>query len=334
MRFLFDENDFLELLSKISNPNNASAASPISSWGLIKIQLRTRSHSELRHVYEGLHPRYRQSGLDDESQSWFAAERIRVGKKVAAMASVPVSRQLLKRGCPNESRPLVWQTALGCLSQGDERGTNNKQQSCKAHTINPDPWTGSLLKAEFDSLAREVERVELLVDDLVHLDVQSTALDANFFPFEDILDACLMAFTRDTTIPSACGTSQGRESVVVVEPLPPCGVVPFRGLVFYAAPLCYLYEDEDKLYGVFRAMYTQYFCRLHHVSSDSRDIIGLARTFEDLLMSHDPHLFFHMATQIEAPTPPSLKEPADPTTLYLIFISLFCGGGGSASHRF
>lgn len=193
------------------------------------------------------------------------------------MASVPVSRQLLKRGCPNESRPRVWENALG-----EEKGA------------------GPLLRAEFELLMQEVDRVELLIDDLVHLDVQSTALDANFFPFEDILDACLMAFTRDASIVAACKINRSPEPIPKDSPFPPCGVVPFRGLVFYAAPLCYLYrhDEEHKLYGFFRALYCKYFCRLHHISSDSRDIIALAKTFEDLLMAHDPALFFHMC-QIE-----------------------------------
>ena len=90
-----------------------------------------------------------------------------------------------------------------------------------------------------------MDRVELLIDDLVHLDVQSTALDANFFPFEDPLDSTLMAFTRDASISAACVINRDRPVPESHGPFPPCGVVPFRGLVFYAAPLCYLYQVGD-----------------------------------------------------------------------------------------
>jgi len=206
--------------------------------------------------------------LDDELQGWFAAERNRVGKKVAEMGSVPVSRQLLKRGCTNESRNRVWSNALGV-----------DQARCAI---------------EFESLLGEVDRLELLIDDLVHLDVQSTALDANFFPFEDPLDSCLMAFTRDSAISSGCITNKDQGDFPESHlPFPPCGVVPFRGLVFYAAPLCYLFNEDAEIYGNFKALYTKYFCRLHHISSDSRDILGLSKMFEDLLQAQDPHLFFH-----------------------------------------
>jgi hypothetical protein len=268
--------------------------SPIAAWGLISIQLQTPTHAELRVRYEGLDPKYRQSGLDDENQHWFAAERNRVGRKVAEMASVPVSRQLLKRGCPNESRQRVWENALGVELQG-----------------------GPLPKAEFELLMREVDRTELLIDDLVHLDVQSTALDANFFPFEDGLDACLMAFTRDHSIVPSCATNPTQQPAAKDSPFPPCGVVPFRGLVFYAAPLCYLYkqDEEPRLYSTFRALYTKYFCRLHHISSDSRDIIALAKTFEDLLVAHDPALFYHL-----------IRMDVDPLRIAFTWIFYgFCG---------
>jgi len=269
VRFLFDENDFLDLLAKISNPNNSMPVTKIVQWGMIKVLLKTPTTKLLRQRFSGLDPKHRQNGLDDELQSWFAAERLRVAKKVVAMASVPVARQLLKRGCPNALRAQMWLIAL----------------DIKEPQLQPD----------YDRLMDEVDRVELLIDDLVHLDVQSTALDANFFPFEDSLDSCLMAFTRDRMIYTSRVTFvENAAGPVSRTPFPPCGVVPFRGLVFYAAPLCFLLNETEKIYGCFKAMYCRYFCRLHHISSDSRDIIGLAKMFEDLLQAHDPALFFHL----------------------------------------
>eukprot|EP00960_Hanusia_phi_P061963 764998-Hanusia_phi.AAC.6 len=46
---------------------------------------------------------------------------------------------------------------------------------------------------------------------------------------------------------------QQRESAV----FPPCGIVPFRGIVMYATPLCYQYVNTTELYYVFRSLYAQ-----------------------------------------------------------------------------
>lgn len=49
----------------------------------------------------------------------------------------------------------------------------------------------------------------------------------------------------------------------VLDSYPLSGVVPFRGLAQYAAPLCYLHGQPAALYRLFKALYCRYFCKLH-----------------------------------------------------------------------
>lgn len=64
---------------------------------------------------------------------------------------------------------------------------------------------------------------------------------------------------------------------------PPCGIVPFQGMVLFAAPLCYVWSDTRRMYFNMRAMYAQYFCRLFTISTREWDILHLSRQFEDTL---------------------------------------------------
>eukprot|EP00658_Telonema_sp_P-2_P046152 TRINITY_DN3426_c0_g1_i5.p1 TRINITY_DN3426_c0_g1~~TRINITY_DN3426_c0_g1_i5.p1 ORF type:complete len:161 (+),score=32.24 TRINITY_DN3426_c0_g1_i5:375-857(+) len=134
--------------------------------------------------------------------------------------------------------------------------------------------------------------MDYVTDDLVHLDVQSTALDATFFPFEEVLDQLLLLFSRDKWVAQHAATATATDTAIAQ--FPPSGVAPFRGLVFYAAPFSYLYEPIDEMYFGFRALYCRYLCRLQHISSDPRDILTLTKQFEDLLIEVDPNLFWHL----------------------------------------
>jgi hypothetical protein len=75
---------------------------------------------------------------------------------------------------------------------------------------------------------------------------------------------------------------------------PPCGIVPFQGMVMYAAPLCYVWSDTRRMYFNMRAMYAQYFCRLFTISTREWDILHLTRQFEDTLQEACPELVFHL----------------------------------------
>eukprot|EP00622_Pseudochattonella_farcimen_P003237 FR738365.1.p1 GENE.FR738365.1~~FR738365.1.p1 ORF type:complete len:254 (+),score=7.31 FR738365.1:2-763(+) len=76
--------------------------------------------------------------------------------------------------------------------------------------------------------------------------------------------------------------------------MPPSAVQPFRGLVHYAAPLTFMFETEEPLYAVFRAMYARYWCKVNVIRSCTDTLVPLRRLFEELVQCHDPRLFFHM----------------------------------------
>lgn len=96
-------------------------------------------------------------------------------------------------------------------------------------------------------------------------------------------------------------------------PYPPCGVLPRRGVCLLAAPLCYVYDDDYKVYHVFRAMvraplvmhagcrdpaphtdvllptggarrqYARYWCRLSCISTEPGTMLSLCDLFENLM---------------------------------------------------
>lgn len=107
--------------------------------------------------------------------------------------------------------------------------------------------------------------------------------------------AVLLAFSRDSSVATqaaspphpvmaaqaaAAGAQQPQRAY------PPSGVLPFQGLSAYLAPLCYLYDSPAATYPIWHAMYCQYWCKLHAVSSSPAPAAGLpvlCRTFLDLL---------------------------------------------------
>jgi hypothetical protein len=42
-----------------------------------------------------------------------------------------------------------------------------------------------------------------------------------------------------------------------MESTPPNGIIPFHRQVMLAAPLCFLFENADDVYFLFRALYTR-----------------------------------------------------------------------------
>ena len=85
--------------------------------------------------------------------------------------------------------------------------------------------------------------------------------------------------------------NQHNENVTAI---PPCGVQPFRDLVMYAAPLCYLYGDVAEAYFVFRQMWCSYWCRLNSISSKNGGLLCLCKLFECLLQRVEPELCHHL----------------------------------------
>jgi hypothetical protein len=59
IRFVYDDNDLLDVISGISNPNHTVTVSKqdaAKSWGLIKVEVDVKTLAQLRQMYRELDP--------------------------------------------------------------------------------------------------------------------------------------------------------------------------------------------------------------------------------------------------------------------------------------
>jgi hypothetical protein len=240
VRFLFDSQDLLDALTHVDSGNYSAQVSRSSFWGLVKVQLETPDLPRLQRMFPELNPRYRHMGLDDklESGERFLSQRVQLGKKMLQRGFIPMVRQYAKFGIPPSLRPTLWRLMLGLPEK-----------------------TNDVEKAYLARLREDVRRFKLVTDELFHIDVQNMADDHRYFPFEELLETVVLAFSRDPWVlrntrllmhkPLLGYECQGQAKDTAV---PPCGVLPFRGFINYAAPLCFMYEAPEAVYFVLRAM--------------------------------------------------------------------------------
>jgi hypothetical protein len=193
----------------------------------------------------------RHLGFDDDNRSAFLAQRSAAYTRALHVGYIPLLRTLAKRGVPQAARPAVWKAILG-VEVGE------KESNYLEH------------------LHASLRHWDLVTDELFRLDVTITSNDDNYFVFEEMLSDTVAALSRDPwLVDHAAVKSQANERYFADSNLreaavfPPCGVVPFRGIVMYATPICFLYSQPVDLYFVCRAVYAEYCCRLHTVSSVS-----------------------------------------------------------------
>jgi len=123
IRFVYDDNDLLDVISGISNPNHVATASKTAatpSWGLIKVEVEVRDLEELRGVFAELDPcTGKHLGFDDDTRAAFLGERIAAVRSALQVGYLPLLRSLCRRGCPQSLRPAVWKLLLG-VEVGDK----------------------------------------------------------------------------------------------------------------------------------------------------------------------------------------------------------------------
>ena len=278
IRFVYDDNDLLDVLSNIINPNRSAVASKIPSMCLIKVELAVQDMSRLRTTFKELDPTRRRAWSNTEDDG----DRIKLFQRVYDQGLIPELRQHAKKGIPQAMRPKVWQKILGVEVSDSDR-------------------------VYFYNILESLKEWELVTDELFRLDVSLMASDDHYFVFEDMLADCMAVFSRDPWLcQHASVRSQANDKDYSEEArrhlvFPPCGVVPFRGIVMYGAPLCYLYSDAPQLYMVLRTLYANYCCRLNTVASNEGCILHLARQFEHALQEACPELFFHLVRVGAAP---------------------------------
>lgn len=160
-------------------------------------------------------------------------------------------------------------------------------------------------KEYFQDLLTQVVNWKYLTDDMYFLDLQQAFDSSDYFVFQDHLESVIMAFTRDSFVlhnavqvngtvhaPRA-GDDHATEHDAVV---PPNGVLPFGGLVMYAAPLTYVFNEPVEIYYVFREMYVRYWSKLNAIRTDRSTILGLCKLFEELVMRSSASTVFHLVS--------------------------------------
>ena len=136
-------------------------------------------------------------------------------------------RKYSRKGVPAELRSNMWAAALGI--EIDPISTAKKK------------WLASLHKKRRAS--------KMLIEQLIEEDINSVLDSDHYFPFEDILKSTLFAFFLDERVNTLCkGESSSRprlygfgESGNSHGLYPPCGILPFCGMSWYAAPLTFLF---------------------------------------------------------------------------------------------
>ncbi|KAA0203667.1 hypothetical protein HAZT_HAZT009943 [Hyalella azteca] len=150
------------------------------------------------------------------------AERLMLATQVVERNHGPLSRELLKHGCPVGLRGALWRQVLGV-----EIGPKQEEH--------------------FEHLRQLVLDHDLLVDRLVMKDVQLTASnDDEYFVFEDLLHQVLLCFSRDSAVlrhfdhspasPALAAPQGASPTAYTLVAYPPAGVIPFHGFAMYGEP--------------------------------------------------------------------------------------------------
>ena len=182
---------------------------------------------DLCHEYADLGPKYAQIGADDVVSSSFYRSCRERGVQVMKEDSIQKCRKYCRRGVPAELRSRLWAASLGVKI---DVISNTKKR-----------WLASLHKRRKMS--------KLLVEKMVEADVNAILDCDHYFPFDDILKSTLLAFLLDEKVFGMCkGEESSRpklygfgESGTNHGLYPPCGVIPFREMSWYAAPLTFLF---------------------------------------------------------------------------------------------
>ena len=161
----------------------------------------------------------------------------------------------------------------------------------------------------FSELMESLKKWDCATDDLFVSQVKLCSDDEQYFIFDKHLEQLMLAFSRDHLFRNSCslplkGTVSTKFNPVLnslnepiennlLQCVPSCGVLPFPSQVCYIAPLCYVFDNPETIYPIFRKLYSRYFIRLHSLSSMPNTILWLSTLFEQLLLSKAPFVYLH-----------------------------------------
>ena len=104
------------------------------------------------------------------------------------------------------------------------------------------------------ALWKNILENEYITDQILENDLQYCQNDS-YFLFEEKLFKILLYWSRDPWY----------RKIMLIQPIqpiskdiqPPNGIYPPKGISLYAMPLCYLFENEQNAYFIFRELYSK-----------------------------------------------------------------------------
>jgi hypothetical protein len=193
---------------------------------------------------------------------------------------IPLSnmRLMAQSGLTDSLRPKIWRLLLetdlvDCLDTHMKRTT---------HVLN-----------------QRVNKYNLLLDRVLQLESKHCQNDDQYFVFEDIVRDVLLYWSRDEWIPTKL-----REMRYPIADIDDLGnrynpICPIWGLSLYVMPLCYLYDNPEEVYMLFRQWYVQFIYQLHVPTSKGDSILYLSILFENLMKQHDMDLYAFLVLELK-----------------------------------
>mmetsp|Transcript_100371 Transcript_100371/g.189357 ORF Transcript_100371/g.189357 Transcript_100371/m.189357 type:complete len:562 (-) Transcript_100371:28-1713(-) len=264
-------------------------------WSVLGVHLHAPTPEELRERFHDLSPERGHLGVPDGSAvhgsirviDALTERRNLEGQQLLEKPYIPHLQHFSRFGVPPALRLEIWGRSLNAAGE---------------------QMTNTLV-----DVARGVGLWEWLTDDVLRLDVaEHCANDKNYFPFDEIVEAMVLALSRDPEIASDCECGPPQLPLLVgseappgnaleasdgqggAELVPPCGVVPFRGFSYYACPFAFLSDRLEATYPLFRAVYCRYLSKLHTISCQPGTLLPLCALFESLVFTVAPHVAFHL----------------------------------------
>lgn len=281
------KSSLLDAISALE-PSAPSSHSCFNQERVVPLALRTPSLTQLSAKHKELHPRRMHIGLDDclEGSSQFLAQRNHLGMDTIERGHTLAARQYLKFGAPASVRPAIWRLALGLSTVGgaDERDSYAALQAA-----------GSGAKSNTQ------ERDDLFSEEIFSTYLDKIYDDPIYFPFGESIERLLTAFSRDKwvrengAVPLHPMKKIDHQSISMDEGnIPPRGSYPPECLVHFIAPLSLVYEIEADAHAVCLNLFARHWCRLSAISTQPGTLLGLCKTFEDILEGIAPELVSHL----------------------------------------
>ena len=145
----------------------------------------------------------------------------------------------------------------------------------------------NIQEEDFNSIKNLKETSDYLMvfDYLLTNDMVETCNNENYFLFEENLTTILSKFLRD---PDLIFEIQGIRPLMVISlpgannyvQFPQCGVIPYKGFTYLAAPFAYMTMNPTESYILFRKFFAYYLSHLSSINSNENSLSSLIYNFD------------------------------------------------------